>query len=305
ELHWAAYRGHTDFVERLLRSGAAVNKRVEKGSTPLHLAAYKGHAQVVSLLIQYGAAVNATNEEGITPLDWARSNSHNETEAVLLANGAVVGKPLPVKSLSRRNGSSIPSPGQYLLSQSGQFRAQPLRKLPAKPLVEDDVIERPIRQEELDRLESVTQINEIMVKHRDKNLGDPLPANKVASSDDPKKEVVLATPEVMPEKEQPESKVAEVESTQSVGLAAPVLPAAGFRIQLAAVGEASRASVLKVEYAKRYSDVLGDDTLVIEPVKTAERELYRLRSRVLSQGRAGSICEQLKRRNQDCIVVAP
>ncbi|MFK7977893.1 MAG: ankyrin repeat domain-containing protein, partial [Halioglobus sp.] len=47
ELHWAAYRGHTDFVERLLRSGAAVNKRVEKGSTPLHLAAYKGHAQVV------------------------------------------------------------------------------------------------------------------------------------------------------------------------------------------------------------------------------------------------------------------
>lgn len=285
ELHWAAYRGHAGVVERLLKGGAEVDQRVEKGSTPLHLAAYKGHQQVVSLLISYGADVNARNEEGITPLDWARSNSHVEVESVLLARGAVEGNPLPVKSHSRQVGTAAPvteSPGRYLLSQSGQYRERPLRKTPSKAvvedvIVEDDIVERPIRQEELDRLESVSQINEIMVKHRNK---------QVLQTPDTQESASVVVAETIPE-----------ESDVQAGGA--------YRVQLAAVSDSERAQVLRSDYAERYRDILGQGSLVVEPVVAGERKLYRIRSSALSQSTVTAVCDQLKSRNQDCIVVKP
>lgn len=303
ELHWAAYRGHAGVVERLLRDGAQVDQRVDKGSTPLHLAAYRGHEAVVALLIEYGATVNARNEEGITPLDWARSNSQSDVEAFLLANGAVVGKPLPVKSLSKRDGgaaSEEANPGQYLLSNSGQYRAPPVQKNRpkarvqkerAQKRVQNEVLERPIQQNELDRLESVSQINQIMEKYRNEQspeiAGTVEPANT--------EEVGLAAHE----DKSPENKLPENSPPEKAS------PSQAFRVQLAAVSDYDRAETLRAEYAKRYRDILDEDTLVVEPVNTAARKLYRLRSSALSQSKAAFVCEQLKRSNQDCIIVAP
>lgn len=291
EIHWAAYRGHAGVVERLLKGGAKVDQRVDRGSTPLHLAAYKGHHQVASLLIQYGANVNARNEEGITPLDWARSNNHPEVEKVLLAHNAVVGKPLPVKSQNNRRGAAAgSSPGRYLLSQSGQYRVKPLQKDQPRANIEEDVVERPIRQEELDKLESVSQINEIMVKHRDKEALQP---TITVNSADPE---IVQIAEL--EQKLTEEKTAEKKSPERV------LPEQAYRIQLAAVGSRDRARVLRAEYTRRYSTTLGESSLVVEPVTVGALTLYRIRSSALSASEAVSVCSELHSRSQDCIVVA-
>ncbi len=284
ELHWAAYRGHTAIVQRLLRSGAPVNQRVDLGSTALHLAAYKGHEEVVRLLIESGADVNARTEDGITPLDWARSNSHADIEALLLANGATVGKPLPVKSRSRSTdiaAAGVASPGQYLLSQSGKYREQPLHRQPVKKAVEDDFVEQSIRPEELEKLESVAQINQTLQQYREEQAQAAPVAEAPAVAAEAKRE--------------PVERAAPAESA----------PANAYRIQLAAVGDYERAQVVRSQFAERFSAILGQHTLVVEPVAVGERTLYRLRSSALTQGEADSVCEQIRGLAQDCIVVAP
>jgi cell division septation protein DedD len=249
---------------------------------------------VVSLLIQYGADVNARNKEGITPLDWARSNNHPDTETLLLANGAVVGKPLPPKSRSRPSGvgaSVAQNPGRYLLSNSGQYRERPPQKPEPEASIEEDVIERPIQQEELDRLESVSQINQMMVKYR---KGQALPTTGAAEPASTGEAELGTQEEELPASEPGQSRQQET-----------AIASQAYRIQLAAVSKYDRAEVLRAEYAQRYSDILGEATLVVEPVNIAQRKLYRLRSSALSGSQAASVCEQLKRRNQDCMIVAP
>lgn len=288
ELHWAAYRGHSAVVERLLQNGAPVDQRVNKGSTPLHLAAYKGHVEVVALLLEHGADVNARNEDGITPLDWARSNSHPDTEALLLAGGAVVGKPLPVKSQARQQGvasAAAANPGRYLLSNSGQYRARPPRDTPPEVEAHDAVVERPIRQDEIDRLESVSQINQIVENYRHEQARQITgTADKAALQDAPQAP--------------PENQLAENTPQQKA------LPVNAYRIQLAALSDYGRAQALRVDYAQRYRDILGEHTLVVEADTSSERALYRLRSSALAGGDAASVCEKFKRRSLDCIVVA-
>lgn len=59
--------------------------------TPLHLSASKGHKDVVALLLRRGANVDARTEKGgWSALDFAVLNGHAECAMVLLENGAVV-----------------------------------------------------------------------------------------------------------------------------------------------------------------------------------------------------------------------
>lgn len=315
ELHWAAYRGHADVVAQLLRSGARVDQRVDRGSSPLHLAAYKGHHDVVSVLIASGANVNARNEEGTTPLDWARSNEHAKTEQLLLANGAVVGKPLPVKSRSKRGGrvgSSAPNPGQFLFSKSGEYHNASRTKRKLAPIIEEEVIERPIQPEQLNKLESVAQINQTMERYRNAQAwevadGDDVP--EIDSSDSADAAVDAKNDTETGNAAQPApviSKKVSEEVVPTITVASPAPPSAqAYRVQLAAVGESDRAQVLRTQYAQSYDDVFGAVRLVVEPVNAAGRTLYRLRSSALSENEAETLCEQLKRRGQDCITVVP
>lgn len=49
-LHWAAFNGHTDAVNILLKEGYEVSDRDSCGNTALHLAATNGHTKVFSFL---------------------------------------------------------------------------------------------------------------------------------------------------------------------------------------------------------------------------------------------------------------
>jgi hypothetical protein len=67
-LHFAAASGRTEICESLLKAGADVNKRSEKGVTPLTAALSGSSLNCVPVLSQHGADVNAADVNGHTPL---------------------------------------------------------------------------------------------------------------------------------------------------------------------------------------------------------------------------------------------
>ena len=89
-LHDAAKKGHTEEAMTLIKKGADVNARTEKGNSPLHFAADAGHTETAMALIEKGADVNAGNENGWTPLHFAAKKGHTETAMALIEKGADV-----------------------------------------------------------------------------------------------------------------------------------------------------------------------------------------------------------------------
>ena len=68
----AAFLGHENVVEMLIRRGADVNRRNVDRGTPLHAAAFLGQWESVRLLIENGADLSAQNRDGATPLQVAK-----------------------------------------------------------------------------------------------------------------------------------------------------------------------------------------------------------------------------------------
>ncbi|KIY43807.1 ankyrin [Fistulina hepatica ATCC 64428] len=60
--------GSSDIVQYLLERGAEVDKPDISGWTALHIAVSAGHENVVVELVGSGADVNRKNDKGITPL---------------------------------------------------------------------------------------------------------------------------------------------------------------------------------------------------------------------------------------------
>ncbi|KAF8071571.1 ankyrin repeat-containing domain protein, partial [Lyophyllum atratum] len=60
--------GAIDIVRLLIDQKAEVDKPDNSGWTPLHIAVSAGHDQVVQELVGAGADVNRKNDKGITPL---------------------------------------------------------------------------------------------------------------------------------------------------------------------------------------------------------------------------------------------
>ena len=70
-LHCATWKGHTEMVAFLLKSGADVNAHNRNdhwGTTPLHAAAHANQGAIAQLLIDNGADVNAQDMNGKTPM---------------------------------------------------------------------------------------------------------------------------------------------------------------------------------------------------------------------------------------------
>ena len=66
----AAFRGRLEIAEMLIKHGADVNARAERGVAPLHEAAYTQQLELARLLLEHGADVNARDDKGRTPLSW-------------------------------------------------------------------------------------------------------------------------------------------------------------------------------------------------------------------------------------------
>lgn len=89
------YRVGSEMSEFLIKSGATVNARASRGSTPIMFAAWgtavhyeDEYVKVVKLLIKNGAKVNVRNNMGSTPLKIARSGNWKKITAVLIKAGA-------------------------------------------------------------------------------------------------------------------------------------------------------------------------------------------------------------------------
>ena len=81
--------GHIEVVSRLLKSGADVNARDERGRTALVLACRQGHTDIVRELVKHGSDVDVKDNSGWTPLMWAAAST-GDAEAIelLLDHGA-------------------------------------------------------------------------------------------------------------------------------------------------------------------------------------------------------------------------
>lgn len=89
-LNTAAEAGDLEEVSRWLEEGEDVDRKGDRGSTPLHAAAGKGHLDVATLLIGKGADVKAKAETGDTPLHEAVSGGHLDVARLLICKGARV-----------------------------------------------------------------------------------------------------------------------------------------------------------------------------------------------------------------------
>jgi ankyrin repeat protein len=77
-----------DCARELLANGADVNRKDNKGCSPLHLACRQGENGLVRLFIEHGADVNASTNEKITALHVCYASGNPEGGDILLENGA-------------------------------------------------------------------------------------------------------------------------------------------------------------------------------------------------------------------------
>ncbi|XP_037661839.1 ankyrin repeat domain-containing protein 12 isoform X2 [Choloepus didactylus] len=86
-LHMAAIRGDVKQVKELISLGANVNVKDFAGWTPLHEACNVGYYDVAKLLIAAGADVNTQGLDDDTPLHDSASSGHRDIVKLLLRHG--------------------------------------------------------------------------------------------------------------------------------------------------------------------------------------------------------------------------
>ena len=99
---WACEYGHTSVVRFLLDRRFKADSNFMQGETGLHWAAYGGHAEIADLLLKANSAVNVKDRvHGGTPLGWAlygwsnpapefKHARHHEVVELLVRAGAEV-----------------------------------------------------------------------------------------------------------------------------------------------------------------------------------------------------------------------
>ena len=88
-LHWAAYKGYTDTVMKLLEGKAKIDLQDRTGRTALYWAAFYGHISIVRQLLGYGGNKDILNNSGNKAM----------ISVELVAEGVVVGNRLQGKGL--------------------------------------------------------------------------------------------------------------------------------------------------------------------------------------------------------------
>src|SRR5712672_497453 len=77
-LHGAVARRDVEIVKLLLEGGADANAKQERGFVPLHDAAANGNLALVQLLVSHKARADARSEDGKTPGEMAAERGHGQ-----------------------------------------------------------------------------------------------------------------------------------------------------------------------------------------------------------------------------------
>ncbi len=77
------------------------------------------------------------------------------------------------------------------------------------------------------------------------------------------------------------------------------------RVQLAAVDSEESARRAWLRYQGLYQDLLGDLSLLVQQVEVNNRTFFRVQGGPLQADSAGRICQAIKSRGADCLVVRP
>lgn len=85
-LHSALANQHKEIVRDLIAHGADVNAAADGGWTPLHYTAYYGDIETTKLLLEKGARSTERNGDGKTPAEFARERGHTDLEKLLEPN---------------------------------------------------------------------------------------------------------------------------------------------------------------------------------------------------------------------------
>jgi palmitoyltransferase len=69
-LMWAAYQGHAQSVDLLLKFGASVSTRDHSQLTPLHWAVVRGNKICIRKMLEYGADADVRDQSGKSVMDF-------------------------------------------------------------------------------------------------------------------------------------------------------------------------------------------------------------------------------------------
>lgn len=256
-------------IARLIDSGADVHQQGLQGDTALHWAAFHGRETIAAQLIARGADVDAAVDNGNTPLHQAAYRGHTSVVELLIMQGADVnhrtrGGITPL-GWAKRNGHGAVA--QLLIAHGARDGAT--------PAVSSAVAHR--QSDEASR-----------------RADDPLPDA-----------VLFAALSYLPSLKGSSvsaSGAAEAASTVA-GPAERPRHLAGFRVQLAAMRSEARAREMWQQYLNRHPAILGKLQLSVESARVNGISCYRVQGGPLTQAAARSICDELSRNKQACMVV--
>lgn len=87
-LYRASVLGRAEIAQMLLKAGADVAAKTDRGNQPLHAATQNGYLAVVEILLSHKAPTDQVNEKGFTPLHLAALYKRDKVLKELLRNGA-------------------------------------------------------------------------------------------------------------------------------------------------------------------------------------------------------------------------
>lgn len=82
-LHSALANGHKEIARALLEAGADVKAPGGGGWSPLHYAAHSNDIETAKALLDRGAEASATRDDGLTPIQTARDRGHLDLAVML------------------------------------------------------------------------------------------------------------------------------------------------------------------------------------------------------------------------------
>ena len=256
--------GEIKHMEQIPEPDAGVYQRGRQNQTALHWMAFNGDEAMARRLITSGADINARVDKGSTPLHLAAYKGHIDVARILIANGARV---------NVRTHDGI-TPLDWALHNGNEEVAQLLITRGAQTGSSRAGTENTLRHSEkkLADLEHFTDLKPVLERQQPV----PGPARSTSRTE-----------------RQSSNEHALASHSQAVTL----------RVQLAALGSHERALVAWSMYRRQHPDILGNRDLIVEPVQVGGKALYRVQAGLLTKRDATSLCNELRRREQPCLVI--